>query len=368
MKNYKQVVLILLSGWGIAPPHESNVLSEANIPQFKKIIKEYPTALLKPVNFSPEILSFKYTSSELANLSIGTGEDHLQVIASVDKKISTNDFIKNKILINALEQAKLYKSKIHLVGMLGEGRINASQKHLYALLNFFNKNNFKDIIVHGILDGEDEAKESGLNYVQDLLLEAKKYGFEKNIIGSLSGRYYAMDRGENWNRTWEAYKAIVGRQEISQFNPSEYIKNNYEKGCGDFDIKPACFMGQIMQDNDVVIFFNSRPDYLRQLAESITLPSFAKFERSFERRKLFVATLIEYEKNFPAEVILKDDFIDYSLAKILRDNGLKQIKISEVDKYPHTTYHFNGLSEQPCENEEWKMVVHDDVIIMVKKV
>ena len=357
---YNQVVLILLSGWGVAPPHESNVLSQAELPQFRKLMKEYPTSLLKPVNFEPDILSFKYTSPELASLSLGTGKNHFQVISWVDKLIGAPDFYDNRILKNALEQARGNNSNVHLVGLLGEGRINSSQKHLYSLLNFLVKNNFKDVFIHGILDGEDESKQAGLGYLQALSAKLKELNLGQ--IASLSGRYYGMDRGGHWERTFEAYKALLGLAGKTDLSPMEYLENNYQKDVYDFDVKPVCFSeGVKMQDKDVVLFFNSRPDYIRQLAESLSLPSFAKFERSFDPRNLFVATLTEYEKEFPAEVILKENFIDYSLSKILSENNLKQVKISEVDKYPHTSYHFNGLSEEPFSNEEWKLVAHKEV-------
>ena len=215
-KEIKPIVLAIVSGLGVAPPGEGNAVDQAQMINYQKLLKNYPVFKVAPVNEKPDILSFKYTATELANLSLGTGRDHLQLIPRIDEKIKTGSFFNNRILLSILNEAEKRKSRVHLVGLLGEGKINASQKHLYALLDFFNiRKNDLPIFIHGILDGEDVSQDSGKKNLEELENRIKKLGSVAKVA-TLSGRYFSMDRGGYWERTQMAYDAHVGGEKAEK--------------------------------------------------------------------------------------------------------------------------------------------------------
>jgi len=354
-EKYKPVVLVVLSGWGVAPEGEGNIISQADLPNWQKLLKNYPTTTLKPINYEPDILSYKFTASELGNYSLGTGCNKLQMLSAVDQAIRDESFDENRNLVIALEKVKKKKTGLHLVGLLGEGKVNASQKHLYKILEMAVKLGIKDqVYIHAILDGKDSPSQNALEYLKDL--ENKLKDLKVGKIVSLSGRYYAMDRNGNWGRTKLAYQAMAeGKSKESFTNSIEFLEEKYQQGVEDRDLLPAVLESKKVFDNeDSVVFFNFRPDYIRQLVQSVALPSFAKFERK-NKNKLDVLTLVEIGKNIPVNSIFTDVINNQSLSKVISDSGLSQIKIAESFKYPHTTYFFNGLTEEPQESEQWKL-------------
>jgi len=355
-KKNRPVVLVILSGWGVAPIGKGNVITTADLPNWQRLIKNYPIMTLSPVNYEPEILSYKFTASELANYSLGTGNNKMQMLSTVDDSIKDGSFFENRNLLSVLENVKNKKTKLHLVGLLGESKVNASQNHLYAILELAVKVGIKDgICIHAVLGDADSPKQSSLEYLKKL--EDKLKELKVGKVVSLSGRYYAMDRNGNWDRTKIAYDAIAkGVAKESFKNSIEFLEEKYSQGVRDSDLFPSVFESKkVFENGDSVVFFNFRPDYVRQIVQAVSLPSFAKFERKVIKN-LSILSLTECGKNIPIVSVFTDVIDDQSLSKVISDAGLCQSKIADSFKYSHITYFFNGLTEESQENEKWNLI------------
>ena len=296
------------------------------------------------------------TASELANYSLGTGCEKMQILSTVNKSIKDENFFTNRNLLATLENVKNNHSSLHLIGLLGEGKMNASQNHLYAILETAVKLGIKDrVYIHAILDGEDSPNQNALSYLKDL--DNKLTELKVGKIVSLSGRYYAMDRNYNWDRTKIAYQSIVEGESNETFkNPIEFLEKKYAEGKKDYDLTPSVLeTKKVLENNDSVVFFNFRPDYIRQLVQSVAIPGFAKFKRQ-QKNNLAILSLVECGKNIPVASIFTDVIDNQSLSKVISDAGLRQVKIAESFKYPHVTYFFNGLTESPQKNEKWELI------------
>lgn len=353
------VVLMILGGLGVAPASEGNAVSRSVMPNWEKLIHNYPVMSLSQVNQEPDILSFKYTAAELANLSLGTGRNHFQALSAINKKIENGSFFNNKILFTILDHVQIHKSNVHLIGLLGEGKINASQKHLYALLDFFNiREPNQQIFIHGILDGVDTPKDSGKKSVEELVGRIKKMG-NKAKLTSLSGRYYALDRNNYWDRTKCAYESLVGNKNCvhTKESPVEFLEKKYEEKVFDNDIEPVIFSETgVIKPGDAIIFFDVRPDFARQLSQSLSLPSFSYFERINHPNNLFVSGFLPYDEHSPQVSIFPDNLIEKSLGQVVSAAGLKQARLADVYKFSFATHFFDGLKDEPYDNEDWILV------------
>jgi len=267
-------------------------------------------------------------------------------------------------LASALGYAQAHKSRVHLVGLLGEGKINSSQKQLYALLDFFNiKDSKQQIFIHGILDGIDVPKDSGKKNLEELINRIDKMG-NKAKLATLSGRYYALDRNNHWDRTAKTYQALIGSRLInwSKELPIEFLEKKYQDKIYDNDIEPTVFYDQgTIKNDDVIIFFNVRPDFIRQLSQAISLPSFSKFEREPYPANLFTAGFLEYDRHLPQASIFPDNFIEKSLGEVISDAGFKQLRISDTYKFSFLTHFFDGLKDEPYKNENWELITPEIV-------
>lgn len=357
------VILMILSGFGVAPDSDGNAISQAEMPNWKKLVHSYPAMTLKQVNQEPDILSFKYTAAELANLSLGTGRNHFQALSAINNKIENGSFFNSKILLSVLDYVQIHKSNIHLVGLLGEGKINASQKHLYALLDFFNiREPNQQIFIHGILDGVDTPKDSGKKNVEELVNRLKKMG-NKAKLASLSGRYYALDRNNYWDRTKRVYEVLVGKKDClhSKSSPVNFLENKYEEKIFDNDIEPTIFSeAGSVKPNDAIIFFNVRPDFVRQLSQSLSLPSFSYFDRGDHPSNLFVSGFLRSDEHSPQVSIFPDNLIEKSLGQVLAAAGLKQARLADVYKFSFVTHFFDGLKDESYDGEDWILVAPED--------
>ncbi len=354
-KKYKPTVLVILDGWGVAPVSEGNAITQSNLPNYDYFLKNYPAATLHASGQEVGLVPGKMGNSEVGHLNIGTGRIYYQTLPLIDKQIETGEFFENKNLIEATEHAKKNNSKIHLVGLLGGGNIHASSKHLDAILDFLVMNKIKNkVLVHGFLDGRDTPRDSGLKIVKELKKKIKDIKIGR--ITSLCGRFYAMDRDHNWGRTKEAYNLItLGKAKRQSDDEVEVIKGSYAQENYDEEFLPTLITkkGETdkVEDNDVVIFFNFRSDRMRQIIKSFVLPGFNKFDTK-KYKNLYVATMTEYEKDLPKVALFTSDVLNNGLSQVISKNGFKQLHVAESQKYPHVTYFFNGLKENPFEGED----------------
>lgn len=355
----KPVVLAILDGWGVAPDSSGNAITKADAPNFNRFIKEYPAMTLYASGNEVGLSFGEMGNSEVGHLNIGAGRVYYQTLPRINKSISDESFFTNEAFLQAAKHVNKNRSSLHLIGLVSPGNIHASDKHLYALLDFAKRNKIKNVYIHAILDGRDTVYKGGKDYIEQLQEKIEEYKVGK--IATISGRFYAMDRDNRWDRTEKAYRTMVGGQAGKTYeDPIEAIDKSYRDEVYDEEFIPVVIGKKgkptaTVSSGDAVIFFNFRPDRARQLTKAFVLPSFAKFEREYIK-DLFFVTMTEYEKEIPATVAYQPAIVHNCLAEVLSDNGLKQFHIAETEKYAHITFFLNGTVEEPFVGEDRKIV------------
>jgi 2,3-bisphosphoglycerate-independent phosphoglycerate mutase len=353
----KPVVLMVLDGWGVANSYAGNAISQANTPNIKNYIAKYPSMVLVASGEGVGLPWGEFGNSEVGHLNLGLGRIIYQNLPKINRAIADNSFYKNKALLKAIEQVKANNSKLHLIGLASNGCVHSSMEHLQALIAFMEESKVNEFYVHAILDGRDTPFNAGLNFIKEV--EASLAG-TKGKIASLSGRFYAMDRDNHWDRTAKAYEAMALGIGEKYESAEKAIEDSYDKKIYDEEFMPTVIAkdGQPIakiEDGDAVIFFNYRPDRARELTKAFVLPSFEKFKRE-KYLNIFFATFVEYEKNLPVEIVFPPDVLKNTLGEVLSRSGLKQLRIAETEKYAHVTYFFNGGCEVKSEGEDQLLV------------
>ncbi len=320
---------------------------------------EYPTVALQASGEAVGLPWGEMGNSEVGHLNLGAGKIIYQSLPRISRSISDGSFFTNAAFRKALKHVKKDDSKLHLLGMVSNGGVHSSIDHLFALLELAKKENIKDVYIHVILDGRDTTRDSGATFVQKLLDKIKEVGVGK--IASISGRYYAMDRDNRWEREEKAYRAIaIGEAERYGTDPISVIKESYAKENFDEEFIPAVMGSKgkpvaTVSPGDSVIFFNFRPDRARQLTKAFTVKSFKQFDREYIHDLVFV-TMTEYDKSLPVDVAYPPELIVNPLARVISDAGLKQLHIAETEKYAHVTYFFNGGNEDPYKKQDNELI------------
>lgn len=361
MSRPKPVVLIILDGFGIAPPSRANAISLAKTPNFDKYASNYP---VMPLSASGEAVGLSWGemgNSQVGHLSLGAGFIPYQNLPRINKAILDGSFFKNEAFLKAIEHIKQKNSRLHLMGLVSSGGVHSYNEHLYALLELAKNQGVKEVFIHAFLDGRDTPYNSGINFVAKLNAKIKEIGVGQ--LATLSGRFYAMDRDNRWERVEMAYRAIVDGQAKDIFaDPIKAIEMSYAHQVYDEEFVPVIIdkAGNI-RDRDAVIFFNFRADRARQLTKTLVLPGFEKFDRPYMPNLLMV-TMTEYETDLPVTVAFRQMTVDTPLAKVVSDAGLKQLHIAETEKYAHVTYFFNGGQETIFPGEQRILIPSPQVL------
>lgn len=351
--------MAILDGWGVAPDAEGNAVTRAHAPNFKKFIENYPAMTLYASGNEVGLSFGEMGNSEVGHLNIGAGRVYYQTLPRINKEIKDKTFFANPALAQAVARVRQDKSQLHLIGLLGTGNVHASQEHLYALLELCAQNKLGErVLVHGILDGRDTVYNSGKLFVKELMEKMKE--LKTGRLASLSGRYYAMDRDNHWDRCEKAYRAMAeGKATRSGDDPLKIIDDSYSVKNYDEEFMPAVITKKSeaakIEKNDAVVFFNYRPDRARELSEAFILPGFNKFKRIYLKDLLFI-TMTEYEKDLPAVVAYPPVVVRNCLAEIVSKNKLKQLHVAETEKYAHITFFLNGTINEPFAGEERVLV------------
>lgn len=354
----KPVVLLILDGWGVAPPGEGNPLEAANTPVLDELATSFPTVTVRASGEAVGLSWGEMGNSEVGHLTIGAGKIFYQSFPRINLAIQTGEFFTNPMFLKAAEQARKNKSTFHIMGIVSPGNVHGSDEHINALLQFAQQQKLKDVVVHAMLDGRDTIFNTGIDFIRALQAKMDELGVGR--IGSVSGRYYAMDRDNRWERIEKAYKAMTGAGEIAVEDAVAAIEASYAAKVYDEEFIPVMLtkggapVGPI-KDGDAVVFANFRPDRSRQMAQAFTIPGFEKFPRTY-MRDLYFCTMTEYEKGTPASVAFPPETVQTCLAKVVSDAGLKQLHIAETEKYAHVTFFLNGGAEEEFPNED-RMIV-----------
>ena len=354
----RPVMLLIMDGFGLNPGEESNAIEAANTPNFDKLWNKYAHTQIGASGLSVGLPEGQMGNSEVGHLNFGAGRVVYQEVTRIDKSISDGDFFENKVLLEAIERARKNNKSVHLMGLLSDGKVHSSMDHLYGLLELCKRNNFDRVFVHAFLDGRDTSPTSGAGFIQDALDKMEEIGVGKLI--SVIGRYYAMDRDKRWPRTKVAYDLLTRGEGEKTDDFVKTVKEHYDRDNTD-EFMEAITIGDdgpsnsFIQNDDSVIFFNFRADRARQISHALTDKDFDGFEKE-PNVLVHLVSLTLYELTLKAEVAYPQVKLDRIFGRVLAENGLKQLRIAETEKYPHVTFFFNGGMEREFEGEDRKLI------------
>jgi len=354
----KPLVLVIRDGWGYNPRKTENAEFSASTPNTDELMRKYPNVLIGASGEYVGLPKGYEGNSEVGHGTIGSGRIMLEPLVKINKAIKSGEFFKVKAFLGAIKNCRKYNTKLHIIGLLQSEGVHSHENHLYALLDLCKKQRFRDVVIHAITDGRDSPVNNGIKHIQKLQNKIKKIGFGK--IVTISGRYYTMDRDERWKRTKKAYDCIVDAKGAEFNDVVKQIKQCYAKNETDEFIVPRKIKGYNgMQKNDSVIFFNYRTDRPRELTEAIVEKKFKGWKR--KPRKVYYVAMTRFYTPMNAHVGFEELSLKNLFGKVVADNGLKQLRISETEKYAHVTFFFNGQNEKPNKNED-RILVHSPMV------
>lgn len=331
--------LVILDGWGLRDREEGNAIRQANTPNFERLWHSNPHAVLSASGEAMGLPKGQMGTSEIGHLTMGSGRIIFQDLVKINQAIESGEFFKNKRIQELMNNVKKKNSTLHFLGLVSDGGVHSHYGHLYALLKMAKDQGLIKVLVHAFTDGRDCDPKTGLGFIEDLEKQAK--------IGSVSGRYYAMDRDHNWERTDRVYKMLDGRCQILDKAASEIIRRSYVKNITDEFIHPATTKYfRPIKAGDGAIFFNFRTDRPRQLLERFLTKG----------PKIDWLTLTRYKPEYPVAVAFPPVELNNSLGEILAENKLKQLRVTETEKFAHLTYFLNCKQEEAFEGEDRIMI------------
>lgn len=352
--HIRPVVLAILDGWGIAPPGEGNPLEAADTPVLDEMIRTFPTCVIRASGEAVGLSWGEMGNSEVGHLTIGAGKIFYQSLPRINLAIQTGTFFKNPVFISACDHVKKRNSTLHILGILSPGNVHGSDEHIYAFLELAKQQKVGRVMVHAVLDGRDTIFNLGIEFTRNLIKKTQELGVGR--VASLAGRFWTMDRDNRWERVEKGYNAMVGRAAKTTEDPVKAIEESYANKVYDEEFEPVTIIenGQPVgpvKDGDAIIFANYRPDRARQITQAFVIPGFSKFPRDYMKDLLFCC-MMEYEKGTPAKVAFPPEVVETCLAKVISDAGLKQLHITETEKYAHVTFFLNGTREDPFPGED----------------
>jgi 2,3-bisphosphoglycerate-independent phosphoglycerate mutase len=359
------VCLVILDGWGLAPPGPGNAVSLAETPVFDELWRTHRHTELTACGRAVGLPDGQMGNSEVGHLNLGAGKIVRQDLTRIDDAVGDGSFAENAALRDACAAAR-QSGRLHLLGLVSEGGVHASMDHLRALIELAADLGVPDVVLHAFTDGRDTLPESGAGYLATVEGWLAEHG---GRVASVSGRYYAMDRDRRWPRVKLAYDAIVhgapaplgsdaddfaagGETTPHAASAVAAMRAAYARGETDEFVRPT-LVGEEgrVRDGDAVVFFNFRPDRARELTRALAEPGFAEFGRG-EAPRVALTTLTEYQEDWSYPIAFPPDRPQATLAAVLAERGLRQLHVAETEKYPHVTYFFNGGEEHPYAGEE----------------
>jgi 2,3-bisphosphoglycerate-independent phosphoglycerate mutase len=347
------VTLVILDGWGLAADGPGNAIAQASTPAFDELWASYPHTTLRTSGPDVGLPEGQMGNSEVGHLNLGAGSVVKQDLARIDGAIADGTFFENEALLAACAAARSGpRGRLHLMGLVSDGGVHSGFEHLEALVELAAREGVPDLVVHAFTDGRDTLPESAPAYLEELEGWLRHAG----RIGTVSGRYYAMDRDRRWERTKLAYDALAGARGERAENAAAAIAAARARGETDEFILPTV-IGDYdgIADGDAVIHFNFRPDRGRQLVMALGEPGFTEFERN-PVPELELTTLTQFREGWPYPVAFAPRSPDITLAEVLSRAGARQLHVAETEKYAHVTYFFNGGREAEWEGEERRLV------------
>jgi 2,3-bisphosphoglycerate-independent phosphoglycerate mutase len=349
------ILVLIMDGYGINPRNEGNAIAQAKKPNLDRLFKSYPYTTLGTSGLDVGLPEGQMGNSEVGHLNLGAGRIVYQEITRIDKAIQDKTFFKNPVLTETMEEVKKRGTSLHLMGLVSNGCVHSSLNHLYALLKMAKERGVKKVFVHAFLDGRDTSPTGGVGFVQQLLNKFKEYGIGR--LATVAGRYYAMDRDKRWDRVQKAYQAMVLGEGNRTNDIIGAIKESYNHHITDEFVVPIVVSentdqstGRIEKD-DVGIFFNFRADRARELSHALTDENFKEFPRP-DNMTIDLVNLTLYDEKLKTKVAFPPIKMTNILGEVLSQEGKKQLRIAETEKYAHVTLFFNGGEEKSFEGED----------------
>ncbi len=341
--------LIVLDGWGLAPPGPGNAIGQADTSVFDELWERYPHTRLSATGRDVGLPDGQMGNSEVGHLNLGAGAVIKQDLTRIDDAIADGSFFENPALLAACDAARRGpRGRLHLMGLVSDGGVHSGWEHIEACIELAAQEGVTDLVVHAFTDGRDTLPTSGAGYVAEL----ERWLRQAGGVGTVIGRYYAMDRDRRWERTKLAYDAIVHAEGLRAGSSAEAIAEAYERGETDEFIRPTV-IGDYdgMEDGDAVIHFNFRPDRARQMVQALGEADFREFDRGYAP-KVELTTMTRYRMDWDYPVAFLPQEPETTLAEVIAEHGGRQLHVAETEKYAHVTYFFNGGREDEYEGEE----------------
>ncbi|MDD3435024.1 MAG: 2,3-bisphosphoglycerate-independent phosphoglycerate mutase [Patescibacteria group bacterium] len=363
----KATVLVVLDGWGVAKPSKNNAITQAGPLFFDHLAANYPAQILAASGEAVGLPAGIFGNSEVGHLTLGAGRVVYQDLLRINQAIKDGEFFKNKELLAAAQKVKKTGGAWHLAGLASDGQVHSSLEHLFSLLDLAKRLKIKKVFLHLFLDGRDTSRSSGAKFVAAVEGACRRFGVGK--ISTLSGRFYAMDRDNHWERIAPVYEAMVNRQGQRYLSATAALKASYQAKIYDEEFVPALIEGGAsVKEGDVLIFFNYRADRARQLSRAFTDKNFKTQEFRLQRFKnLDFISFTNYDKKLPLKVVFPPFVLKNCLGEILSKHHKKQLRVAETEKYAHVTYFFNGGREKPFVGEDRILIPSPRVLSYAKK-
>jgi 2,3-bisphosphoglycerate-independent phosphoglycerate mutase len=337
----KKTVLVITDGIGYSSKLEYNAFHHANKPTYERLFRDVPHSLIDTFGLSVGLPEGQMGNSEVGHMSIGSGRVLYQDLVKISLALEEKTFSHNSVFTSLLKTSK----RLHLIALMSDGGVHSHIDHLMGVAEIAADAG-KEVWLHLITDGRDVSPTSAKLFLH----RVNAHGVNTIKIASLGGRFFAMDRDNRWDRVEKGYNAIVNAIPKSEQSVADYIENAYARDETDEFITPSAFEGyEGVKDGDAVLMLNFRSDRMRELTTAIGDPAFCGFKREFVPTHL--ATMTQYDKNFPYPVLFPKDAPAHTLAEVISNAGLRQLHTAETEKYAHVTFFFNGGVEEPYENE-----------------
>lgn len=347
----KPLILIIMDGFGIAS-QDGNAIKAAKKPNLDKIFAENPVTQIGASGMDVGLPDGQMGNSEVGHTNMGAGRVVYQELTRITKSIKDGDFFSNEALCEAIENCKKNNSALHLMGLLSSGGVHSHNTHLYGLLELAKKNGLEKVYIHALLDGRDVPPSSAGEFMKELVEKTKEIGVGK--VATLAGRYYGMDRDNNWDRVEKAYSAMVYGEGIQADCPVKAIEDSYASEVTDEFVLPTVIDSEgTVKPNDSLVFFNFRPDRAREITRTFVDPDFKGFERRNGFFPVKYVCFTQYDATMPnVSIAFKPQSLKNTLGEYISSKGMTQLRIAETEKYAHVTFFFNGGVEKVYEGED----------------
>ncbi|MFH7243245.1 MAG: 2,3-bisphosphoglycerate-independent phosphoglycerate mutase [Spirulina sp.] len=347
------MVLIILDGWGYRDTADGNAVATAKTPVMDSLWAAYPHTLIRTSGKDVGLPDGQMGNSEVGHLNIGAGRIVPQELVRISDAVEDGTLQENEALLKVCQTVRYQKSKLHLIGLCSEGGVHSHLNHLFGLIDMAKAQDIDEVCIHVITDGRDTKPTEGKNAIQKIQDYVDQAGLGRLV--TISGRYYAMDRDNRWDRVEKAYKVLVDSSHGTGKTAVETLIESYAQDINDEFVEPTRLAPGAIEAGDGVIFFNFRPDRARQITQALVDPNFKEFDRELVPDLAFV-TMTQYDPDLPVDVAFHPQNLSNILGEVVAHHGLKQFRTAETEKYAHVTYFFNGGLEDPLEGEDRELV------------